>query len=72
MLAPKPPSSGLLGLQFCFFNIVLLAFSTFLPTFLVSVRGYSLVTAGLVTSPTTVTMVSCPLGGWHKLLEILD
>ncbi len=54
----------LLGLQFCCFNIALLAFGTFLPTFLVSVRGYSLGTAGFVASLTSVTIVSCPLGGW--------
>jgi MFS family permease len=37
---------------------------TFLPTFLVSVRGYSLRLAGFVASLTSVTIISCPLGGW--------
>jgi predicted MFS family arabinose efflux permease len=54
----------LLSLAFCCYNIAFLAFSTFLPTFLVSVRGYSLGSAGFVASLTGVTIASCPLGGW--------
>jgi MFS family permease len=54
----------LLSLAFCCYSIAFLAFSTFLPTFLVSVRGYSLGSAGFVASLTSVTIGSCPLGGW--------
>ena len=54
----------LLSLAFCCYNIAFLAFITFLPTFLVSVRGYSLGAAGFVASLTCVTIGSCPLGGW--------
>jgi predicted MFS family arabinose efflux permease len=54
----------LLSLALCCFNIAFLAFNTFLPTFLVSIRGYSLGAASFVTSLTAVTIISCPLGGW--------
>ena len=53
-----------LSLTFCCYSIAFLAFSTFLPTFLVSARGYSLATAASVASLTGVTIGSCPLGGW--------
>lgn len=72
--AEAPPSLGralanrniwLLSLEFCCFNLVFLAFSTFLPTFLVSVRGYTLATASFVASLVMIlTIISCPLGGW--------
>jgi predicted MFS family arabinose efflux permease len=54
----------LLTLTFCCYGTAFLAFSTFLPTFLVSVRGYSLGLAGFVASLTGMTIGSCPLGGW--------
>ena len=54
----------LLSLAFGCYNAAFLAFSTYLPTFLVSARGYSLSSAGLIASLTGVTIVSCPLGGW--------
>jgi nitrate/nitrite transporter NarK len=54
----------LLSLAFCCYQLAFLAFSTFLPTFLVSVRGYSLGSAGFVASLASVTIVSSPLGGW--------
>jgi len=57
-------SIWLLGLQFCCFNAVLISISTFLPTFLVDSRGYTLGLAAFVTSLTTmVCLVSCPAGG---------
>ncbi len=57
-------SIWLLSLTFCCYCVAFLAFSTFLPTFLVSVRGYSLASAGSIASLTGMTIVSCPLGGW--------
>jgi MFS family permease len=55
----------LLGLAFGCFNLVVLALSTFLPTFLAAQRGYSLATASFVTSLIMiVTIGSAPLGGW--------
>lgn len=72
--AAGPPNLGramanrhiwLLGLAFGCFNLVVLALSTFLPTFLTVERGYTLPTASFVTSLTMiVTIGSAPLGGW--------
>jgi nitrate/nitrite transporter NarK len=73
-IAAEPPNLGramanrhiwLLGLSFGCFNLVVLALSTFLPTFLTAERGYTLATASFVTSLTMiVTIGSAPLGGW--------
>lgn len=54
----------LLSLAFCCYTFVFLSFNTFLPTFLASVRGYTLGQAGFVASLTGITIASCPLGGW--------
>jgi MFS family permease len=55
----------LLGLAFGCFNLVVLALSTFLPTFLTAERGYTLAAASFVTSLIMiVTIGSAPLGGW--------
>jgi nitrate/nitrite transporter NarK len=72
--AAEPPNLGramanrsiwLLGLAFGCFNLVVLALSTFLPTFLAAEQGYSLATASFVTSLIMiVTIGSAPLGGW--------
>jgi nitrate/nitrite transporter NarK len=69
----KQPSLGkamanrniwLLSFDFCCFNATFMAVSTFLPTFLVSVRGYSLGLAAFVTSlAPMVCLLSCPVGG---------
>jgi hypothetical protein len=63
MLAPKLPSSPT-GYAWVVLFVVFLAFSAFLSTFLVSVRGYSLGSAGFVASLTSVTIGSCPCGRW--------
>jgi MFS family permease len=55
----------LLCLMFGCFNLAMSGFRTFLPTFLVAERGYSLVMASFVTSLTMImTIGSCPLSGW--------
>jgi len=55
----------LLALEFCCFNMAFVAVITFVPTFLVSVRDYSLATASFVTSLAMIVgLASCPLGGW--------
>lgn len=55
----------LLSLMFGCFNLVLIGFSTFLPTFLAAERGYTLAGASFVASLTMiVTIGSCPLAGW--------
>ena len=57
-------SIWLLSLEFCCFNVVILAFLTFLPTFLTSERGYSLKAASLVTSIIMLmSLIACPVGG---------
>ncbi len=54
----------LLSLQFCCFNVVVLAFITFLPTFLTSERGYTLETASFVASIIMVaSLIASPSGG---------
>lgn len=54
----------LLSFDFCCFNAASIAIGTFLPTFLVSMRGYSLGLAAFVTSLSTmVCLLSCPVGG---------
>ena len=72
--AEMPPTLGqamanrhiwLLSLAFGSFNFIILALSTFLPTFLSVERGYNLVTASFVVSLIMmVTIGSCPLAGW--------
>ena len=56
----------LLGLSFASFNMVLIgAVSTFFPTFLTTVRGFSLGSASFITSlPSLVVVVTAPLAGW--------
>lgn len=55
----------LLGLEFACFNIVVIGFVTFFPTFLVEVRGYGLPQAAFIASLSTlVALVSAPLAGW--------
>lgn len=55
----------LLGLAFGCFNLVVLALNTFLPTFLMAERGYSLATAAFTTSLIMMANIgSAPLGGW--------
>jgi predicted MFS family arabinose efflux permease len=54
----------LLFLAFCCYNFAFLSFNTFFPTFLVSVWEYPLAKAGLVTSLTSLTIISSPLGGF--------
>lgn len=58
-------SIWLLALQFACFNIVLLGFATYFPTFLAEVRGYSLAQAAFIASLATfVALGSAPLSGW--------
>jgi nitrate/nitrite transporter NarK len=55
----------LLGLEFACFNLALISLSTFYPTFLTEVRGYSLASAGRIASISTVVILFCaPLAGW--------
>lgn len=55
----------LLGLQFACFNVVLIGFATYFPTFLKEVRDHSLAQAALISSlPTIVALGSVPLAGW--------
>ena len=55
----------LLGLEFACFNVVLIGFATFFPTFLAAVRDYSLAQAGLIASLSTIAALgSAPLVGW--------
>lgn len=57
-------SIWLLGAEFGLFNLALIAMSTFLPTFLQTVRGYSMAAASFTTSLTMITVLfSAPLGG---------
>jgi MFS family permease len=70
--APPSPSRALanrniwlLALVFGCISPAFLALSTFLPTFLSEVRGYSLAQAAFVSSLTTmVALGSAPLAGW--------
>jgi MFS family permease len=72
--AEAPPKLGralanrsmwLLGLQFGCMNLVFIALSTFFPTFLSEVRGYSIAQSAFVTSlPTILILGSAPLAGW--------
>jgi len=70
--APSNPSRALansniwlLGLAFGCFNVVMLALTSFLPTFLVTERGYTLVMASFTTSLIMMLNIgSSPLGGW--------
>jgi predicted MFS family arabinose efflux permease len=58
-------SIWLLALEFACFNIVLIGFFTFFPTFLVEERHYPLAQAALITSLSTlVALASGPLAGW--------
>jgi nitrate/nitrite transporter NarK len=71
---PTPPELGealanrniwLLALQFGCFNLVLIAFATFFPTFLAEERGFSLAQAGFIASLSTLVILgSAPLAGW--------
>ncbi len=55
----------LLSAQFAFFNLALVAFGTYFPTFLSEIRGFPLGQAALVASiGTMVTLLSAPLAGW--------
>jgi predicted MFS family arabinose efflux permease len=72
--AEAPPQLGralanrsiwLLGLQFGCMNLVFIALSTFFPTFLSEVRGYSIAQAAFIASlPTLMILGSAPLAGW--------
>jgi predicted MFS family arabinose efflux permease len=58
-------SIWLLGLQFACFNLVLIGFATFFPTFLAEERSYSLAQAGWIASLSTIAaLVAVPLAGW--------
>ncbi len=73
-MVEAPPALGqalanrniwLLALQFGCFNMVLIAFSTFLPTFLAEERGYPLSQAAFVASLSSLLVLgSAPLAGW--------
>jgi MFS family permease len=55
----------LLALEFACFNVVLIGFATFFPTFLAAERDYSLAQAGLIASLSTIAALgSAPLAGW--------
>jgi MFS family permease len=55
----------LLSLVFCCFNIIIVSFSTWFPTFLHKTRGISLAEASFLTSFTTMIQIfTCPFGGW--------
>lgn len=54
----------LLSAAFMCFNLALVSFATYFPTFLNTVRGYDLGTAGFIASISNmVTLVSAPLAG---------
>jgi MFS family permease len=58
-------SIWLLALQFGCFNLVFIAFATFLPTFLSEERAYSLSQAAFIASLATIVVLgSAPLAGW--------
>jgi predicted MFS family arabinose efflux permease len=58
-------SIWLLALQFGCFNLVFIAFATFLPTFLSEERAYSLSQAAFIASLSTIVVLgSAPLAGW--------
>jgi MFS family permease len=58
-------SLWLVSLEFMCFNIVFMAVNSFYPTFLNSVRNYSLGTASFIASLVMITIVfSAPLGGF--------
>jgi predicted MFS family arabinose efflux permease len=66
-LAPALANRGiwLLALSFACFNVVLISFATFFPTFLAGERHYSLAQAGLIASLSTIAALgSAPLAGW--------
>ncbi|NIN69054.1 MAG: MFS transporter [Anaerolineae bacterium] len=55
----------LLGLMFLCFTMCFPAFMANMPTFLHTVRGYTLATAGLIVSLSSIAaIVSCPAVGW--------
>jgi MFS family permease len=55
----------LLGLMFLCFTLCFPAFMTNMPTFLHTVRGYTLSTAGLIVSLSSIAaIISCPAVGW--------
>jgi nitrate/nitrite transporter NarK len=55
----------LLALQFGCFNLVIIAFATFFPTFLAEELGYSLAQAAFIASLSTLMVLgSAPLAGW--------
>ncbi len=55
----------LLGLVFLTFTMCFPGFMTNMPTFLHTVRGYPLATAGFIVSLSSLTtIISCPLSGW--------
>lgn len=59
------PNIWLLSLEFLSFNLAVLALNTFYPTFLTSVRNYTLVDASFTASLTMFgTIFSAPIGGW--------
>jgi len=54
----------LLGAMFGLFNMALIALSTYIPTFLSTVRGYTLASASFTASlPMIIVLVSAPLAG---------
>jgi MFS family permease len=58
-------SLWLIALQFCCYNVICLALGTYYPTFLNSVRNYTLPVASFISSLGTITAVfSQPLGGY--------
>jgi nitrate/nitrite transporter NarK len=58
-------SIWLLALQFGCFNLVIIAFATFFPTFLSEERDYSLAQAAFIASLSTIMVLgSAPLAGW--------
>ncbi|MBN2242753.1 MAG: MFS transporter [Acidobacteria bacterium] len=59
------PRMWMLSLQFLCFNLIVMAFSTFYPTFLFDVRGYSLSRAASVSSLIMVVSIFAgPLAGY--------
>ena len=60
----KPDIWKVAFMLFCF-NIMVLAVGSYMPTFLSTVRGFSMQQAGFISSLLNFTMLaSCPLGGW--------
>jgi predicted MFS family arabinose efflux permease len=58
------PSIWLLGLSFAAFNLATLSIATFYPTFLETVRGYSMAGASFTSSLTMIVVIfSAPLAG---------